>query len=233
MAHELVVSAEDGIVEGGVGSLIDAELCAVLRTPGSARFWSTAASRPPTSPTAGHPTCSPGLGLDGPGISRTVLEQPLRPLAVIAACRGGPTAAGRVLPRCRQRQGARASPKRRDMSCTPTGRPESVRSHGTAVTGWPVRLAMASIPHHGPSTSSSSPGPKGLCSDREREDLLARRHHEVEVLEEHGPDTATAPFGDPERRGTRVTRSSRRDGSCGRVSGSIRSARSRSGPSDA
>jgi 1-deoxy-D-xylulose-5-phosphate synthase len=73
MTHELVVSAEDGIVEGGVGSLVDAALRS--GAPGS---------RAPTVAACGVPTAYlphgrasdilACLGLDGPGISRTVLD---------------------------------------------------------------------------------------------------------------------------------------------------------------
>ena len=73
LTHDLVVSVEDGIVEGGVGSLIDA----ALRRAAPARHG-------PTMVNCGVPTAYlphgrasdilSGLGLDGQGISRTVLE---------------------------------------------------------------------------------------------------------------------------------------------------------------
>ena len=73
MTHDLVVSVEDGIVEGGVGSLMDAEM----------RRAAPAGYRP-TMVNCGVPTAYlphgrasdilSGLGLDGQGISRTVLE---------------------------------------------------------------------------------------------------------------------------------------------------------------
>ena len=74
LAHELVVTVEDGIVEGGVGSLIDA----VLRRAAAARAHRPDDGQlrrpdrlPPTRPGERHPR---RLGLDGQGISRTVLE---------------------------------------------------------------------------------------------------------------------------------------------------------------
>ncbi len=73
MAHDLVVSAEDGIIEGGVGSRVDASLRAA-----------SAAGDSPVVVNCGVPTAYlphgeasdilAYLGLDGPGISRTVLD---------------------------------------------------------------------------------------------------------------------------------------------------------------
>jgi 1-deoxy-D-xylulose-5-phosphate synthase len=72
LAHELVVTVEDGVVEGGVGRLIDAALRRAAP-----------AGAGPTVANCGVPTAYlphgraadilAGLGLDGPGISRTVL----------------------------------------------------------------------------------------------------------------------------------------------------------------
>jgi 1-deoxy-D-xylulose-5-phosphate synthase len=74
MAHELVVSVEDGIVEGGVGSRVNA----ALRTRATA-------GTGPAVVNCGVPTAylAQGdaldiltyLGLDGYGISLTVLDQ--------------------------------------------------------------------------------------------------------------------------------------------------------------
>ena len=73
MAHDLVVSAEDGILEGGVGSRINASLRAAAP-----------AGVGPAVVNCGVPTAYlphgeasdilAHLGLDGPGISRTVLD---------------------------------------------------------------------------------------------------------------------------------------------------------------
>ncbi len=73
MAHDLVVSAEDGIIEGGVGSRVNASLRAAAP-----------AGVGPAVVNCGVPTAYlphgeasdilAYLGLDGPGISRTVLD---------------------------------------------------------------------------------------------------------------------------------------------------------------
>ncbi len=73
-AHELVVSAEDGIVEGGVGSLVRAALSG--GAPGGLApdvvTCGVPAAYLPHGRASDILAC---LGLDGPGISRTVLER--------------------------------------------------------------------------------------------------------------------------------------------------------------
>jgi len=92
LAHRLVVSIEDGVVDGGVGSLVESALRrGVLAGTGSVAGLTGArpagldpAGSGPTVVNCGVPTAYlphgraadilARLGLDGPGISRTVLD---------------------------------------------------------------------------------------------------------------------------------------------------------------
>jgi 1-deoxy-D-xylulose-5-phosphate synthase len=73
MAHELVVSVEDGIVDGGVGTRVDASLCRAAPTGWGPRVVNCGV--PTAYLSAGEASgILARLGLDGPGISRVVLE---------------------------------------------------------------------------------------------------------------------------------------------------------------
>jgi len=74
LVHELVVSVEDGITEGGVGSTLDA---ALRRAAPSGACPAVVSCGVPKAylPHGRAADILAGLGLDGPGVARTVLEK--------------------------------------------------------------------------------------------------------------------------------------------------------------